>query len=412
MPTATVQPKEGYTKLFVGIGLGIVLALIGSRLLSRPTTSDAAPVAAPAAVSAQTVTTAPVQVSQVAEQLTVTGTVQPSDLLGITPQISGLQVRDVLVEEGDRVVTGQPLVILNDIELQTQIQQASAQIEVAQAAVQQEQAGLAQSEAALAEANANLERYRMLAEQGAVSAEELDSRATQAITAQEAVGVAKANVASAKATVRSRESELARLRNQLTYTIIEAPADGIVAERPVSVGNVSSTSEAVVTLIRNNQLELSAEVPQAQLSQIRVGVPAVVTASTDPSIRATGTVQEIQPLVDPQTRTAQVIIQLPASDRLRSGMFLTADIQVDVQSGLTIPSPALLPQPDGSTRVYVLGPDSTAIARPVTVGPRLPGNGSQPARVEILEGLSTGEQVIVLGASYVQEGDVVTVAQE
>lgn len=408
------KPSRGsYTKLFVGIGLGMAIALLGSRLIpSPPASSEAADESDVAAqVSAQTVTVAPVQVGPVTEQLTVMGTVQPADLLEVTPQVSGLQIRDVLVAEGDRVTAGQPLVQLDDTELRTRMQQATAQIEVAQAQVQQEMANLAQAEATLAEANANLKRYQSLASQGAVSAEELDSRATQAVTAQESVGVAQASVASAQATVRSRQLDLSQLQTQLGYTTVTAPAAGVIAERPATVGDVSSTASAVITLIRDNQLELIADVPQAQLAQVQVGAPTIVTSSTDPAIRVNGTVQEIQPLVDPQTRTAQVVIQLPASDRLRSGMFLTAEMQTAQRSGLTLPAPALLPQPDGTLRVYVLGPDDTAIARTVEVGARIANAGDDASRVEVVSGLAAGDQVIVAGASYVQAGDLVTVAE-
>jgi HlyD family secretion protein len=406
--------SRGYGKLLMGIGLGMAIALVGSRLLSSntgPAADDPVPAVA-SQMSAQTVTVVPVQVGQVAERLTVTGTIEPADLLAVTPQISGLQIRQVLVDEGDRVAAGQPLVILDDTELRTQIQQAQAQIEVAQAQLQQQRANLSQAQARLSEAEANRKRYQSLAEQGAISGEELDKRETEAITARESVGVAEANVASAEANIRSEQSELTRLQTQLTRTTVVAPTAGIVAERPASVGNVSSTANEVVQLIQGNQLELLADVPQAQLSQVQVGAPVTVTSSTDSTIRVEGTVHDIQPLVDPETRTAQVVIRLPGSDRLRPGMFLTAEIQSGQRSGLTIPATALLPQPDGLVRVYVLGPEQTAVARTVEIGTRVPGTGDEPDRVEIRQGLATGEQVIVAGASYVQEGDVVTVAEE
>jgi len=387
--------------------------LVGSRLISgsAPRVEDRPAAGAAAQVSAQTVTVVPVQTGQVSERLTVSGTIQPADLLAVTPQISGLQIREVLVREGDRVAAGQPLIILDDTELRTQIQQAQAQIEVAEAQLQQQQATLSQTQARLTEAESNRQRYQSLADQGAVSREELDSRATQAITAREDVGVARANVASAEANIRSQRSALESLQTQLDRTTVIAPLAGIVAERPASVGNVSSTSNAVVSLIQDNQLELLAEVPQAQLSQVQVGAPVRVTSSTDSAVQVEGAVQEIQPLVDPETRTAKVLIRLPVSDRLRSGMFLTAEIQSGQRSGLTIPAKALLPQTDGSVRVYVLGPDQTAIARTVEIGARVPGADDESDRVEILQGLETGEQVIVAGASYVQEGDTVTVAE-
>lgn len=332
------EASSGYGKLLVGVGLGMAIALVGARFVGGASAPSAAPVSEPSSqVSAQTVTVVPVQVGQVTEQLTVTGTVQASDLLAVTPQIGGLQIRQVLVEEGDRVGAGQPLVRLDDTELRNQIQRAQAQLDVAQAQLQQQTANLSQAKALLVEADANRQRYQSLADQGAVSSEELDSRATQALTARESMGVAEANVASAEATIRSEQSELARLQTQLTRTIVNAPKAGIVAERPASVGDVSSTSDQVVSLIQGNQLELAGEVPQAQLTQVQVGGPAVVTSSTDSDLRLQGTVQEIQPLINPQTRTAEVVIQLPASDRLRAGMFLQADIQVGQRTGLTVP---------------------------------------------------------------------------
>lgn len=439
--TETARLSGGYFKILIGMGLGIAIALIGSRLLSSnsDTAGELPPAEAVSQISAQTVTVAPVQAGQVSDRLTVTGTVQAADLLAVTPQISGLQIRDVLIEEGDRVTAGQPLVSLDDTELRTQIQQAEADIQQAEAQIQQaeaqiieaqaseqqQRANLAQSKARLTEAETNRQRYQSLADQGAVSDEERDSRITEASTAREDVTVAeanlagaaatvasaRANVASAEATVRSRRSELARLENQFNFTTVTAPTDGIVAERPASVGDVSSTGDEVVTLIQNNQLELAAEVPQAQLPQVQAGAPVIVTSSTDAGIRVEGAVQEIQPLIDPQTRTAQVIVRLPASNRLRSGMFLTAEVQVGGRSGLTIPAPALLPQPDGTTRVYVLSPEGTAVARAIEVGTRLDPIGDEPARVEVVQGLEVGEQVILAGASYVQEGDTVMVAE-
>jgi len=412
-PKGVGKFPKGYGKLFIGVGIGVAIALVGSRIFaggSAPTDVPS-PADETAQVSAQTVTAVPVQVGAVAEQLTVTGTVEPADLLTVTPQISGLQIRQVLVNEGDRVAAGQPLVILDDTNLRTDIQRAQAQLDVAQAQLRQQQANLAQAQAQAAEADTNRQRYQSLAAQGAVSNEEADRRATQAVTAREAVGVAEANVASAEANIRSQQSEISRLQTELTRTTVVAPLAGIVAERPASVGDVSSTATEVVSLIQGNQLELLAEVPQAQLTQVAVGAPVRVTSSTDPNIRVEGTVQEIQPLVDPQTRTAQVVIRLPESDRLRSGMFLTAEIQSGQRSGFTIPAEALLPQPDGSVRVYVLGPDQTAVAHTVEIGARVSGSDGEGDRVEILQGLESGEQVIVAGASYVQDGDTVTVAE-
>ncbi len=411
---STASPRRiGQRNLLIGVGLGVAIALIGPRLIGggpSPATDGPDPTAAP--VAAQAVTTAPARSDSVSETLTVTGTVQPADLLTITPQVSGLQIRQILVDVGDSVGAGQPLVIFDDAALQTQIQQAQAQVDVALAQVEQQRASLAQAQASLTEAEANLGRYRSLQDQGAVSAEELDSRTTQTVTARESVRVADAAIASAEATVRSRQADVARLQTQLDYTILRAPTGGIVADRPGSVGDVSSAADAVITLIQGNQLELAVTVPQAQLPQVTLGSPAMVTASTDRRIQIEGAIQTIEPLVDPQTRTAQVIIRLSASEQVRSGMFLSAAIQVGRRTGVTIPASAVLPQPDGSMQVWVLSPENTALARTVETGVRVANDAIGPARVEIMDGLQPGEQVIVAGAGYVQAGDAVTISED
>lgn len=411
--TPNAPPRwVGQRNLLIGLGLGLAIALIGPRLIGGgpSTATDEPETTAP--VAAQAVTVDPARNDTVAETLTVTGTVQPADLLVLTPQVSGLQIRQMLVDVGDSVGAGQPLVIFDDAALQAQIQQAQAQIDVARAQVEQQRANLAQSEATLAEAGANLGRYQSLQDQGAVSAEELDSRLTQTTTARENVRVAQAAVTSAEATVRSRQADVTRLQTQLDYTVLRAPSAGIVAERSGSVGDVSSTSNEVLTLIQGNQLELAVTVPQAQLPQVILGAPAVVTASTDTRIQLEGAIQEIEPLVDPETRTAQVFIRLPANEQVRSGMFLNAAIQVGRRSGVTIPASAVLPQPDGSMQVWVLSPEHTALARTVETGTRLSESATGPARIEILEGLQPGEQVIVAGAGYIQAGDTVTVSED
>jgi HlyD family secretion protein len=223
-----------------------------------------------------------------------------------------------------------------------------------------------------------------------VSAEELDSRNTQTLTARESVRVAQMLLWPVPRPRSAVVRPMSLACKPSWTTPFYGHPGGIVAERLGSVGDVSSTSNEVMTLIQGNQLELAVTVPQAQLPQMTVGAPVMVTASTDRRIQLEGAVQTIEPLVDPQTRTAQVIIRLPASEQVRAGMFLNAaDIQVGRRSGVTVPANAVLPQPDGSMQVWVLSPENTALARNVETGVRV-DESTGPARVEILEGSTVG----------------------
>ncbi|MEM7065564.1 MAG: efflux RND transporter periplasmic adaptor subunit [Cyanobacteria bacterium P01_B01_bin.77] len=404
------SPWSGVRGIGLGLLLGVGVSIIGGKLLSRPVTDPPAqPAEAVSAAAATSVTLQQIQTATIQQSLKATGTVQAFDLLNISPQVSGLQIREVRVREGDQVTQGQVLVVLDDSVLRTQLAQAQANYAQAEAQVVQERAEQAQAEANAAEAQDNFERYQTLYDQGGISSEELNSRRTQAITAREAVGVAQAAVQSAQATVTSREAEIRRLETQLTQTVVRAPANGQIAERPATVGDTSSTGTALFTMVQDSLLELVVDLPQRQLAAVQVGTPVTVTASTNDRIRLSGAVRSIDPLVNQQTRQAEVHVSLSANADLRTGMFLQAEFMTGQRSGMVLPAAAILPQTDNSSKVFILNEAGAAELVPVTVGARLPATATQPERLEVLSGLDQGDQVIVEGASYLQPGDPVSV---
>ena len=237
-----------------GIGLGVLLgvgvSLVGGRLLSRPAVEPAEPAIA-AETAATSVTVQQIQTATIQQSLKATGTVQAFDLLQVSPQVGGLQIRQVLVREGDQVSAGQVLAVLDDSVLRTQLAQAEANYAQAEAQVLQEKASQAQAEATAAEAQEIFDRYQTLYDQGGISSEQLNSRRTEAITAREAVGVARAQVQSAQAAINSRAAEISRLETQLGQTVVTAPANGQIAERQATVGDTSSTGTALITMIQD-----------------------------------------------------------------------------------------------------------------------------------------------------------------
>ncbi|NMF81876.1 efflux RND transporter periplasmic adaptor subunit [Nodosilinea sp. P-1105] len=407
-----VASKGRWWGVLAGLGAGVLLTLLGTRLWGdrAAPVNDADP-QPEVAVASQTVTVAPVESATVADTLTVNGTVQAIDLLTVSPQASGLQIQQILVREGDQVTAGQVLATLDDATLQADLRQAQAQLSVSQAQVTQRRAALSQAQASLSESQQNLERLRTLAEQGAISQQELTRQQTEVVTAQEAISLSRAEVDSAEAGVRSQQATIDRLQTQLNQTTVRAPVAGVVAERQATVGDVSASGTSIVTLIQDNQLKLVAEVPQAQLEQVSVGAPVAIRSRADSRIQLQGTVQSIDPLVEAETRVARVNIALPASDLLRPGIFLRGEITTSSRQGLTIPAAALQPQPDGTTQVFVLGEGDVVEARTVETGNRIAANGDQAARVEIREGLTAGEQVVTSGVGFLEDGDVVRVGE-
>ena len=365
----------------MGLLLGIGVSFIGGRLISRPAVEPATQLPAAAAAN---VTVQPVQTANIQQSLKATGTVQAFDLLQVSPQVSGLQIRQVLVRAGDQVAAGQILAVLDDSVLQTQLTQAQANYAQAQAEVRQEQAAQAQARATAAEAQENFERYQTLYDQGGISSEQLNSRRTEAITAREAVGVSTAEIQSAQATVKSRVAEINRLETQLEQTIVTAPASGQIAERQATVGDTSSTGTGLFTLIQDGVLELVVDLPQRQLAVVQVGTLVTVTSSSNDRIQMAGSVRSIDPQVDQQTRQAAVNVSLPANAELRTGMFLQAEFMTGQRTGMVLPATAILPQSDDSFKVFVVSEASTAELVTVTIGARLPATVNLPELLEIV----------------------------
>ena len=244
-PVGERKPKRQFQAwlpaMLVGTGIGIAITLTGIRLTPRPTPTPTQPSQTQA--PSMSVTVAPVENTRIARKLSVTGTVAARELIAVLPQITGLQIEQILVDEGDFVKAGQVMAVLDNSVLQTQINQAKAEIESNQAVVRQRQAALAQNQASLAEAERTLERNRQLANAGAISRQEFDARATEAATAREDVQVASADINSAQANVRSSTARLQQLQTQLGQTTVRAPAAGIVAEKNIEIGNVAGNQQ-------------------------------------------------------------------------------------------------------------------------------------------------------------------------
>nr|WP_234488703.1 efflux RND transporter periplasmic adaptor subunit [Oxynema sp. CENA135] len=416
-------------------------------------------------------------------------------MLPILPQATGLQIQEVLVDEGDYVERGQVLAILDDAVLQSEIDRAEAQVEAQQAMLGERQAAIAQAEAAvqqaiaaraeaaaaeenaragqleaeaareqaianLARAKADLaqaeregDRYQTLADEGAVSQQELEVRRTAAQNAREAVRVAEANLrsadakiasasaqvesararlksadanvsiasaqvesarataSSATASVRNDRARVEQVKTQIDQTVVRAPADGIIAERIARVGDVTSGSQKLFSIVNRGELELHLEIAETQLPQVRIGSAVNVTSDADPRIKVRGTVREIAPLVNADSRQATVKVSLPASDLLRPGMFLRGAIATGTIQALSVPAEAVLPQSDKRSIVYLLNPDETVSAQTVEVGELVAGSklNVNEAQVEIKSGLGLGDRVVVEGATYVKDGDRVRI---
>jgi RND family efflux transporter MFP subunit len=394
--------------VLISIVYGTAIAFCGMVILSHPSAKKPSRAQQNQSQTVgQSITVEPARLTRIARTILVTGTVAArDDLIPVFPQTTSLQIKQVLVKEGDFVQAGQVMAVLDQSVLRTQLDQAQAQFESAIAVVQERLADRAQAQAKLADAQRQLRRYQALASAGAISHQDLDTRATTAATALDALRVVQANISSAQAEVRFNAAHVEQLRTQLLQTIVRAPVSGVVAEKIAQIGDVASTQK-LFSIIRNGLLEVQAQVPEIQLPQVKINALAKITSAADSRVRLQGKVREIAPLVDSQNRQAKVKINLPLTQLLRPGQFVQAAITTNSTTSLTVPAQSVLSPATGGRIVFLLLGNGTVSAQPVQVGEIVKGN-----QVEIKQGLKVGDRVAVTGAGFLNNGDRVQVVMQ
>ena len=216
--------------------------------------------------------------------------------------------------------------------------------------------------------------------------------------------VALARVDIAKANMNSQ-------RIQLNYTKLLAPDNGIISSRSASVGQVVNAGAELFKLIRQSRLEWRAEVTSNDLSQIKTGQIASLTAANGEKI--TGHVRTLAPTVNQQTRNALVYVDLPASNLVKAGMYAKGEFNIGKLNALVIPQQALVLR-DGFQYVFVLADThKQALLKQTKVKQTKVQIGRRFNNViEITEGLNANELLVATGAAFLSDGDTVSVSSD
>jgi membrane fusion protein (multidrug efflux system) len=284
------------------------------------------------------------------------GTIDAGESITVVAEIDAL-VMTLPFREGAMADSGTLLAQLDDSQLRAQEARASA---------------------LLAMARVNLDRVRSLVEKGAAAQQDLDN-------ASSAYKVAEADL------------ELAEAR--LSKTRITAPFRGIVGTRRVSPGAYIRAGEAITDLAQMDQIKVTFSAPERYLSELHFGAEILVSTPAFEGQVLTGSIDVIEPVLDPVTRSARILARARNPKRLfRPGM--SADVTVVLSrrdSAVTVPSEAVFAQGDQSF-VFVVKPDSTVTRSLVSLGSRT------PAAVEVISGLDAGMQVVRAGHQKLYEG--------
>ena len=288
-------------------------------------------------------------------------------------EANGLRLTDVKVNVGDTVRRGQQL--------------ATFAADTVEAELAQSRAAAAEADVALAEATANAERARLLQASGALSAQQIH----QYLSAEH---TARARLDAARAVEKTQRLRVAQTR-------IAAPDDGVISARLATVGAVLPAGQELFRLIRGGRLEWRAEVAATDLSRLKPGQKVRVTPNGGDAIE--GRLRMLAPVIDIQTRNGMVYVDLPPSNTARAGMFARGEFEIGASEVMTLPQSAVQLR-EGFSYVMRVGPDSRVIQTKVVPGRR---SGD---RVQITSGLDREDRVVVSGAAFLGDGDLVLVA--
>jgi len=194
-------------------------------------------------------------------------------------------------------------------------------------------------------------------------------------------------------------------RLNLDRTRIAAPIGGTVTSRKINVGQLIRENEPVYDIVDFDSLIAPVFVPEKYLPDLHVGQAAVVTPRGAGGAPVAGRVRRIAPVIDSQSGTVRVVVDLPGGRALRPGMFADVQIVLDAHENVVVVPKKALVYEDERPHVFVLEGD-TAVRRALELGYQ------DGARAEVVAGLSRGDRVVLVGQSTLKDGSRVVAEDE
>ncbi len=302
------------------------------------------------------------ELSNLKRQVQSLGTVLASESIQVVSNASDY-ITVLNINEGQTVEKGALLVQLHDVEERARVAELTAQ---------------------LTEQKRQLDRLKNLTRTQASAQSLLDEQ---------------------QAKVNTTLAQLDAVKARLNDLTIKAPFSGVLGLRRVSQGAYVSAGTVLTTLDDLSQVRVEFSVAEQYLAQLKPGMQVSSDSVAYPGQPFEGQIKAIDTRLDPISRSVRVHAMVPNPDqKLRPGMLLTVKVTLDQQPAIQISEKALVPLKN-KQYVYVIQPDNTVVQTEVEIGQRLPG------LVEISQGLTPGQQVVVEGTQKLQTGTSVTVVE-
>jgi len=336
--------------------LAAILLIASVGLTACGDKKDKAPVKS-AASQARTVSVGGIETRPLGGGVEASGQLVAREEAAVGSELSGYRVARLYADEGDWVRAGQPLAQLDSTLLRAQVEQQAA---------------------LTAQAHAEAQRVAGLDGQGVLSQEQIETRRYNA---------------------KAQEAALKEIRTRVSRMTITAPVGGLVLQRGVQPGQIAGGGTTPwFSIARDGLVELDAEVNEADLAGIRPGQPAQVALPGGQSVA--GVVRLVSPRIDSANRLGKVRVRLPVRPDLRPGGFGRATFGASGASVTAVPESAIRYEADG---LFLMTVDSNNRAHQVKVKIGQKGGGW----AQLIQGPPAGTRVVLGGASFVTDGDVI-----
>lgn len=332
----------------------------------------------------------PVQNSTISEQVSAFGNIQTEDLVEIVPQVSN-RITEIHADLGDNVSQGQLLAEIYEAPFREAVLQADAQVRQARATLDRD--------------STELGRQEQLFERDVISRAEYET--------------ARSTYLNSLAQFESAEATLAQSREDLENTDIVSPVYGVVLSRSVSEGDLATTGTTLFEIANLTGFETRVFLPIQDWERVEIGQPVSMALSTAGDAIAEGVISMKSPRLDPTTGLGEVVISLTnTSSSVYQGALVQARINLQTKENVVvIPRSALVEkvetyiEPETGTielqrsySAFVTQGDTSAVRRDLELGIE------QGDRIEVINGLEPGDQLVVTGQQSLEDGSPIQIA--
>ena len=356
---------------------------------------------------------AKVEKGDLAKSVVATGKVEPITKVEVKSKASGI-VKKLLVDAGDKVKKGQLLAQLDKQEIEAQVAQSKAALQAAEANLESSEADWERAKVdaegpELPMLKSNYERAVQMAKDGVVSQSALEDAdkgyklgINKQNVARAQITVLRAKIAQSEAQIAQSRANLQQLEEQLSYTDVQSPIDGVVLSRDVEMGDavssilvLGSSATQVMTLGDTSQVYVKGKVDESDIGRVYLGQPARIKVESFKDKTFNGVVTKISPMgVEKDNVTTfevRVSINNPGGE-LKAEMTANAEIILgEHKAVLQIPEGSILYDKDKKASVEVPDPKQKDGKKKIAVNIGI----SNGAKTEVLSGLKEGDQVVL-----------------